>query len=421
MGLREWTRRPRRYRGERVAETVDLLVVGGGIVGLAVARAALARFPSARLVLLEKERALARHQSGHSSGVVHAGVYYRPGSAKARLCVRGREELLLYARERGIPHRIIGKLIVATRPRDLPNLDELERRARANGVEGVRRVGPAEITEIEPEVRGVSALHVPSSAIIDFPAVARTLASDVRGAGGEIVLGSKVTAIRDRGHRLEVDAGATGRSYLARHLINCAGLYSDEVARAAGAPLSDRIIPFRGEFHQFSPARAKLVHSLVYPVPDPRLPFVDVHLTPTVDGRLLAGPNAVLAFAREGYRWRDVRIRELAMALAYPGFWRMLRRVPDAVVGELYRSLSAQAIARDLERMVPSIDPSDLLPAEAGVRAQVVAPDGSLREDFLFTTTPKALHVVNAPSPAASACLAIAEEIVSRLPPLEAR
>lgn len=399
-----------------MADTVDLIVIGGGVVGLAVARAALTRFPGTSLVVLEKENAIARHQSLHNSGVVHAGIYYAPGSAKARLCIRGRTELLEYARQRSISHRVIGKLVVATQPSELPALDELERRGRANGVPDLKRIGPSEIRSIEPEVRGLSALHVPGSAIIDFPGVARALARDVEAAGGALALRSEVTRIVNHGDRVEVECAKTGAIYTARQLVNCAGLYADMVARLADAPVTDQIIPFRGEFHAFPPARAGLVHSLVYPVPDPRLPFVDVHLTPTVDGRLLAGPNAILAFAREGYRRTDVRFGELARTAAYPGFWRMIGKVPDAVITELYRSLTREAIARDLRRMVPSVRAEDLLPAEAGVRAQAVAPDGTLREDFLFVNTPRALHLINAPSPAATSCLAIAEEVVAQVP-----
>jgi L-2-hydroxyglutarate oxidase len=399
-----------------VTETVEVIIVGGGIVGLAVARATLERFPGSRLIVLEKEHAIARHQTGHSSGVVHTGVYYRPGSLKARLCVRGREELLEYARERAIPHRMIGKLIVATDARELPELDELERRGRANGVERLRRVSPAEIREIEPEVRGIAALHLPTSAIVDYPAVAAELARDVVDAGGAVIPDAAVSSITNHESAIEVACAGSGQVYSARQLVNCAGLYADTVARLAGTPSTDRIIPFRGEFHLLAPARAGLVRGLVYPVPDPRLPFVDVHLTPTVDGRLLAGPNAILAFAREGYRLTDVRWAELGSTLTYSGFWRMLSHVPDAVVGELYRSLSREAIARDLRRMVPSLRAEDLLPAEAGVRAQAVGPDGTLREDFVFVTGPKALHVINAPSPAATCSLAIGTEVASRLP-----
>ena len=311
---------------------------------------------------------------------------------------------------------MIGKLIVATSHGELPMLDELERRGRANGVEGLQRLTPSQIRDIEPEVRGVDALHVPGSAIIDFPGVAAALASDVTEAGGEVLTSAQVTGISNRADRVEVECGEVGRSFAARQLVNCAGLYSDTIARMAGAQVEDLIIPFRGEFHQLPPSRANLVHGLVYPVPDPRLPFVDVHLTPTVDGRLLAGPNAILAFAREGYRLTSVRFGELGRTLAFPGFWRLLRQVPDAVVGELWRSLTREAIARDLRKMVPSVQADDLLPADAGVRAQAVAPDGSLREDFVFVNTPRALHVINAPSPAATSALAIATEVVSQLP-----
>ncbi len=399
-----------------MTETVEVIIVGGGIVGLAAARATLRRFPGCRLIVLEKEPAIARHQSGHTSGVVHTGVYYRPGSLKARLCVRGREELLQFARDRGIAHRVIGKLIVATEPRELAMLDELERRGRSNGVERLRRMTPPEIRAVEPEVRGIAALHVPTAAIIDYPAVAAELALDIGNAGGAVIRDAGVSGIVDRGLRVEAVCAASGQVYSARQMINCAGLYADTIAALAGTPSADQIIPFRGEFHVFPPGRTSLVRGLVYPVPDPRLPFVDVHLTPTIDGRLLAGPNAILAFAREGYRLTDVRWGELGRTLAYPGFWRMLRRVPDAVVGELYRSLSREAIARDLRRMLPAVRADDLRPADAGVRAQAVGPDGTLREDFVFVSAPKVLHVINAPSPAATSSLAIGTEIASRIP-----
>jgi len=401
--------------GRTVSETVDLIVVGAGVVGLAVAREATRRFPGARVLVLEKEGAVAQHQSGHSSGVVHSGVYYAPGSLKARLCGEGRAALLAYAQDRGIRYRITGKLIVATDPSELPMLEELERRGRANGVPDLRRRAPAQIAEVEPEVRGIEALEVPSSAIIDFPGVAVHLARDVADAGGSVLTGMRVTAIRESADRVEVTCEAHGRAFVARQLVNCAGLYCDEIARLAGAPTSDRIVPFRGEFHRLPASRSGLVHGLVYPVPDPRLPFADVHLTPTVDGGLLAGPNAILAFAREGYHWTDVRLRELGPTVAYPGFWRMIRSVPDAVVAELLRSLTREAVARDLQKMVPSIRAEDLLPADAGVRAQAVAPDGSLREDFVFTRTPRTLHVINAPSPAATCSFAIAGHVVGGL------
>lgn len=367
-------------------------------------------------MILEKEPSLARHQTGHSSGVVHSGVYYRPGSLKARLCIEGRTQLLAYAKERGIPHRVTGKLIVATSHGQLPALDELERRARANGVERPRRLTPREIREVEPEVRGLDALYLPGSAIIDFPAVAKALAKDITNAGGSVLPNAEVTAIADRQDHLEIRCGKVGMTFAAHQMVNCAGLYADRLARLAGAPVEDHIVPFRGEFHQLPSHRTNLVHGLVYPVPDPRLPFVDVHLTPTVDGRLLAGPNAILAFAREGYHLTTVRWDELGPTLAFPGFWRMLGRVPDAVVGELWRSLTREAIARDLRKMVPSVRAEELLPAEAGVRAQAVAPDGALREDFVFVSSPRALHVINAPSPAATCALAIGTEVVGRLP-----
>ena len=402
-------------------ETADVIIVGAGIVGLAVARAVLHAFPRCRLLVLEKERAIGRHQTLHNSGVVHSGVYYRPGSLKARLCVRGRAELLAYARARGIPHRVLGKLIVATRPSEGEGLREIERHGRANGVEGLRRLSSEEIRAVEPDVRGREALMIPSAAIIDYSSVAASFAQDVAEAGGAVVTNARVTRITEGRDRVTIRCAGTGSEYVTRQLVGCAGLYADMLARAGGAVTSDRIIPFRGEYHTLPRARAHLVDHLVYPVPDPRLPFLCVHLTPTVDGRLLAGPNALLAFAREGYRLTRVRWGELAQTLTFPGFWRMLGRVPHAVVGELYRSLSVDEVARDLARMVPALRSEKLAPAEAGVRAQAVGPDGSLRDDFVFAGTPRQLHVINAPSPAATASLAIADEIVARLPPLPGR
>jgi len=395
----------------------DVVVIGGGIVGLATAREILARRPSARLVVLEKERELAHHQSGHNSGVIHSGLYYEPGSLKARLCVRGRERLLRYVAERRIPHAVIGKLIVATRPSGTGALTELFRRARANGVPNVQRLDAAGTRAIEPEVRARAGIHVPGTGIVDYVAVCRAYAGDITGAGGTVRTEAPVSAILSEPEALRIRIGEGGEEVTARYLVNCAGLYSDVIARKAGASVSDRIVPFRGEYYLLRPERRGLVRGLIYPAPDLRLPFVDVHFTPTIHGTVEAGPNAVLGLAREGYRWGDLRLRELGETLVSPGFVRLARHYWPIGVREAYRSLNRDAFLHDLQRMIPALRREDLVRGGAGVRAQAVGADGPLRDDFVFAQSPRALHVVNAPSPAAPSSLAIAEEIVMRLPP----
>ncbi len=395
----------------------DVVVIGGGIVGLATAREILVRRPSARLLLLEKEREVARHQSGHNSGVIHSGIYYEPGSLKARLCVRGRERLLRYVAERNIPHSVIGKVVVATRPSDTGALTELFRRAQANGVPNVQRLDAAGVRAIEPEVRALAGIHVPGTAIVDYGAVCRSYAGDIAGAGGTVRTAAPVSAIVSGSDSLRITVGDGGEEVTARYLVNCAGLYSDVIARKAGASVSDRIVPFRGEYYLLRPERHALVRGLVYPAPDLRLPFLDVHFTPTVQGTVEAGPNAVLGLAREGYRWRDIRPRELGETLAFPGFVRLARRYWPVGLRETYRSLNRDAFLHDLQRMIPALQREDIVPGGAGVRAQAIGVDGSLRDDFVFAQSSRALHVVNAPSPAATSSLAIAEEIVTRFPP----
>ncbi|MEE1941640.1 L-2-hydroxyglutarate oxidase [Streptomyces sp. TRM 70361] len=390
-----------------------MLVVGGGIVGLAAAYALTRLRPGLKVTVLEKEPGPARHQTGRNSGVIHSGVYYRPGSLKARFAVRGAAETVKFCAEHGIPHRITGKLIVATERAELPRLHALVQRGRKNGIP-VRELGPAQITEYEPHVRGLAAIHVGTTGVCDFGAVAAELARLVSAAGGEVRCGAEVAAVDRRpglGVAVRTAAGAVVR---ARAMVNCAGLHCDRVARLAGDVPPVRIVPFRGEYHELAPERAGLVRGLVYPVPDPAFPFLGVHLTRGVDGSVHLGPNAVPALAREGYGRGTVRPRELAGTLAWPGTWRVARRHWRYGAGELRRSLSKAAFTEAVRRLLPEVDAADLRPAPAGVRAQAVGPDGALVDDFLITEGPHTVHVLNAPSPAATAALPIGREVARR-------
>jgi L-2-hydroxyglutarate oxidase LhgO len=385
--------------------------VGGGIVGLATARALLELHPGLAVTVLEKESTVGAHQTGHNSGVIHSGIYYRPGSLKAELCRDGAERMVRYCDERGIAHERCGKVIVATDEGELPALDRLLANGTANGVPGLRRIGPEELREYEPHAAGIAALHSPATAIVDFGQVAAAMAEELRAAGAQVLTGTafrSATAARGGpGLRVRTTAG----DLEARALVNCAGLYADEVARRMGLRPPVRIVPFRGEYHLVRPERRDLVRALIYPVPDPRFPFLGVHFTRTVHGEVEAGPNAVLAFAREGYtRWR-VHPRELAGTLLYPGTLRLAKRFWRVGLDEYRRSLSAGGFASSLARLVPEIVPEDLIPGPAGVRAQAVAPDGSLVDDFRIVAAGPSIHVLNAPSPAATASLAIGEHI----------
>ena len=411
----------------------DLAVVGAGVIGLAVAREALRRRPESSVLVVEREPEVAAHQSSHNSGVVHAGIYYEPGSLKARLCVQGARELFDYCEARGVPIERPGKVIVATRPSELPGLDELERRGRANGVPGLRRIGPSELTEREPHVRGLSALHSPATGLVDFAAVARALAEDVRAAGGKITTASEVERVGTRSGdapvatatrtdderswtRAEVTIGLAGGAEIrAGRAVLCAGAWSDRLAEAAGADPEPRIVPFRGAYLRLRPESRHLVRGLVYPVPDPALPFLGVHLTRHPDGEVLVGPTALLAGARDAYTTGRIRMRDLTATLAWPGTWRMGRRWWRTGLREIHHAVSPSALAAEAARFVPELRAEDLEPAFAGVRAQALGRDGRLIDDFVFTETGGALHVRNAPSPAATASLAIAREIVDRL------
>ena len=399
-------------RALTAVEQLDLVVVGGGIVGLAAARALLEARPGASLALLEKEPGLAAHQSGRNSGVIHTGLYYRPGSLKARLCRAGRAALIDYCEARGIAHAVTGKVVVATHAEELTRLDALAERAAANGVEA-RRIEPQELAELEPHAAGLAALHVPAAGVVDYPAVCAALAVDLEASGARLVLGARVQGLRHESGAVVVESSAG--EFRARELVNCAGLHSDRVARLAGAELDARIVPFRGEYWELTPEAQHLCRALVYPLPDPGFPFLGVHFTRGHDGVVECGPNAVLALAREGYRWRDLSPRDLAETLAWPGTRRLFARHARMGAGELWRSVSKRALVRALQRLIPAVQPEHLVRSPAGVRAQAIARDGSPLDDFVLERRGACLHVLNAPSPAATSALAIAEELAARL------
>ncbi len=400
-----------------MVQRFDVVIVGGGLVGLASAYQLLRRSPGLAVAVLEKESELARHQSGHNSGVLHAGIYYQPGSLRARLCVEGKEELEAFALDHGIPFRRLGKLVVALDKGDLPGLEDLARRGRANGVPGLHEVGREEMRSIEPHVAGIRALHVPGTGVIDFRRVAQAIAHEIRAAGGHLLVGQEVVGIRSgsNGSNLLTAEGEVS----ARHAVTCAGLQADRVTEMGGGQPQARIVPFRGDYYRFRPRARGLVRGLVYPVPDPAFPFLGVHFTRTMNDEVWAGPNAVLAFAREGYRRRDLDLRDLRDTLRHPGFRRLARRHWRFGIGELWRDLVKPAFLRSCRRYLPELQSSDLAFGPSGVRAQALAEDGSLVDDFLVDETDIATHVQNAPSPAATASLAIgrviAEGVIRRL------
>ncbi|MEU2748534.1 L-2-hydroxyglutarate oxidase [Streptomyces collinus] len=392
----------------RITYDCDVLVIGGGIVGLSTAYAITRAAPGTRVTVLEKEPGPARHQTGRNSGVIHSGIYYRPGSLKARYAVRGAAEMVKFCSEYGIPHAVTGKLIVATDRAELPRLHALVQRGRENGIP-VRELGASQIAEYEPEVRGLAAIHVGTTGICDFVAVARQLA---RGSGAEIRYGTRVVRVDRRPERGVAVLTAAGDVVRGRVLVNCAGLQCDEIARLTGDDPDMRIVPFRGEYYEL--ARPELVRGLVYPVPDPAFPFLGVHLTRGIDGGVHVGPNAVPALAREGYGWGTVRPRELGSTLAWPGSWHIARRHWRYGAGELRRSLSKRAFTEAVGRLLPGVSEDDLVPTAAGVRAQAVLRDGTLVDDFLIREGARTVHVLNAPSPAATASLPIGREVARR-------
>lgn len=388
------------------------VVIGGGIVGLAVGWRLLVRHPGTPLVLLEKESAVAQHQSGHNSGVLHAGLAYQPGSLKARLATDGIRRMTAFCREHGIAHEICGKVVVASDAEELPRLHAVMERGQANGLCDLTWLSPEQLREIEPHAAGVAALRVPEEGIADFPAVCRRLAQLIEELGGAVVTSAPVQGIRRAGTEWIVQTPAT--EYRAALLINCAGMYSDRIARLAGERPAVRNVPFRGDYYRLIPERAGLVRHLIYPVADPAFPFLGVHLTRRVNGTVDAGPNAVLATDREGYRIGDVNLRDLIEIASFAGLRKFVWRYPAMCWRELRRSFSRELFAAALQKLVPELRADDLEPGGAGVRAQAMAPDGALVHDFVFLERPGAMHVLNAPSPAATASLSIADEVVTR-------
>jgi (S)-2-hydroxyglutarate dehydrogenase len=392
----------------------NVVIIGGGIVGLAAAWRLGERFPGCRITLLEKEDAAGRHQTGHNSGVLHCGLYYKPGSVKARLAVSGIRQMVEFCQENDVPHEICGKLVVAADESEVPRLRALEERGAANGLEGLRWLSREEMREIEPHAGGVAALRVPQEGIVDYARVCQVLVEKLTQRGARVVTKARVERLRPSGAGWVAETPAG--EFEADFIINCAGLHCDRVAQLAGERRDLRILPFRGEYYKLRPERQHLVRHLIYPTPDPNFPFLGVHFTRLIHGGIEAGPNALLAFAREGYRKTDINPRDLFDALTYGGFWRFLRRYPSMAWYELRRSFSRELFCRSLQRLVPEIQPGDLDTGGSGVRAQAISPEGDLVQDFRFIARPNALHVLNAPSPAATASLAIGAEIAGMTP-----
>jgi (S)-2-hydroxyglutarate dehydrogenase len=401
--------------------TYDIAVIGGGIVGLSFAMQATEKFPRLRVVVLEKEAGVARHQTGHNSGVIHSGVYYKAGSLKARLCVAGAREMVAFCSRHGIPHEVCGKLIVATNPEEAARLDELLARGVANGLEGLRLLERAAMLEIEPHVGGVRALHVPSTGITDYALVTAKYAEIAVVRGAEVktnagVVGFERASSGNSGAAGNVVVRTRAGDFSARYVVNCAGLYSDRVARMAGDDPGMLLVPFRGEYYDLAAARGKLVRGLIYPVPDPQYPFLGVHFTRRIHGNVDAGPNAVLAFRREGYRWRDFDLGEAMEVFLDAGFQAMARQHWKNGLGEFRRSLRKREFVRSCQRLVPEVRMEDMTPGGSGVRAQAVGADGALVDDFRFVGRKRFLHVLNVPSPAATASLPIGREILKMVP-----
>jgi (S)-2-hydroxyglutarate dehydrogenase len=386
-----------------------VIIVGGGLVGLATAYKLSLRCPSARVTVLEKEDKVCAHQSGHNSGVLHSGIYYKPGSLKARLAVSGIREMVAFCRAHAVPHEICGKLVVAVDESEVPRLQALHERGNQNGLEGLRMLNREQMREIEPHVGGLAALRVPQEGIVDYAKVSEALQKEINAKGGAVVLGAKVTALQLRDSEWQI--GSTAGDHRGDFVINCAGLHCDRLSMLAGEKREVRIVPFRGEYYGIKPERQRLVRNLIYPVPDPQFPFLGVHFTRLIYGGIEAGPNAVLALSREGYRKTDLRVADVWDALTFSGLWRFLAKHKRMSWDELRRSFSRRLFCESLQRLVPEIQESDLAPGGAGVRAQAMSPDGTLLQDFCLLNRPRALHVLNAPSPAATASLAIGEEI----------
>lgn len=393
-------------------KTFDFIVAGAGIVGLSTAYKLSLSYPDASILVLEKEKEVAAHQTGHNSGVIHSGIYYKPGSYKAKNCVDGRHQLVAFCRENEIKMDICGKVIVATREEEIPGLTAIFNRGLQNGIEEITLIDPQELQELEPYAAGVRAIHVPCTGIVDFVGVCKVLAEKTKEQGNHIRFNQEVTSVRRSNGSLSVTA--SGHNYACKHFINCAGLYSDRVARAAGLQPNIKIVPFRGEYFKLTPQADHLVNGLIYPIPNPDFPFLGVHFTRMVLGGVECGPNAVFAFNREGYSKMAFNFSDTIETVNFPGFWKLAGRHWKMGLDEMYRSVSKNGFLKNLRKLIPSVQLSDLKPAPAGVRAMALDPDGQIVDDFFFETTDNEIHVLNAPSPAATAGLSIGDEIVEK-------
>lgn len=401
------------YMLERSRGMYDYIIVGGGIVGLSTGYALSEKYPHAKIAVIEKERTLSFHQTGHNSGVIHSGIYYKPGSYKAKFAREGNEAMVSFCRKYGVAYEVCGKVIVATSKEELPLMDNLYRRGLQNGL-NVRKIGVEELKEIEPHVNGLGAIHVPSTGIVDYKGVSHTFARLIQEKGGDIILATKVEKISERKDRITVETDrGTFQSY---YLINCAGLHSDRVAKMSGLQTKAKIVPFRGEYYELVPEKRHLVNHLIYPVPNPNFPFLGVHFTRMINGEVHAGPNAVLSFKREGYTKTDFNIKDFLEVMTYSGFWKMAMPNIKEGIHEMIRSFSKQAFLRSLRRLIPELTEHDIVPTHAGVRAQAIMRNGSMVDDFLIDASGRSVHILNAPSPAATASISIGREISVQVP-----